>query len=369
MADDANKFDKFAPAPREIPREVWINAKAGALRAIVPGLVFAVLLALGAKAVSLASGGALSAILCAILLGILWRNLAGLGSWADAGVEFAGRALLRLGIALIGLRLTFALLAGVSLVALPVVIACISVALIAALVLGRLFGIEPGVRRLLAAGTAICGCTAIIAVAPVVHARQQDVGISIACIVLFGSIAMVGYPWIAHFFFAGDAAAAGMFFGASVQDTSQVVGAALIYDQQFGEPDVVAVAGLTKFMRTFGLIVLVPAAAMWMMRSEANDGTARPQGLRQGALPWFVIVFIALVFVRTFGDVWVDGPAWQRTLALAQQASELLLLCGMAAVGLGITFVHLREAGWRPLAVAFLAASATGLTALALLHL
>jgi uncharacterized membrane protein YadS len=216
------------------------------------------------------------------------------------------------------------------------VIACISVALIAALVLGRLFGIEPGVRRLLAAGTAICGCTAIIAVAPVVHAH---------------------------------AAAAGMFFGASVQDTSQVVGAALIYDQQFGEPDVVAVAGLTKFMRTFGLIVLVPAAAMWMMRSAANDGTARPQGLRQGALPWFVIVFIALVFVRTLGDVWVDGPAWQRTLALAQQASELLLLCGMAAVGLGITFVHLREAGWRPLAVAFLAASATGLTALALLHL
>jgi uncharacterized membrane protein YadS len=80
-------------------------------------------------------------------------------------------------------------------------------------------------------------------------------------------------------------------------------------------------------------------------------------------------VFIALVGVRTAGDAWLDGPAWQAFLAFAQRASEMLLLCGMAAVGLGITVAHLREAGLRPLAVAFLAAAATGATALALLHL
>ena len=186
---------------------------------------------------------------------------------------------------------------------------------------------------------------------------------------LFGSIAMVAYPWIAHAVFGIDAAAAAIFFGASIQDTSQVVGASLIYAQQFDAPDTVAVAGLTKFMRTFGLLVLVPAAAMWMARSEAEENRARPQGLRRDALPGFVIAFIALVGVRTAGDVWMDGPAWQAFLGYAQQASELLLLCGMAAVGLGITFAHLRESGWRPLAVAFLAATATGATALALLHL
>jgi uncharacterized integral membrane protein (TIGR00698 family) len=264
--------------------------------------------------------------------------------------------------------LTFALLTGVSLVAFPVVVACISVALIATISLGRLFGISAGLRRLLAAGTAICGCTAIIAVAPLVRARDQEVGIAIACIVLFGSLAMVAYPWLAHVFFAGDPAAAGMFFGASVQDTSQVVGAALIYEQQFDAPDAVAVAGLTKFMRTFGLLLLVPAAAMWMMRTEAKENAVRPTGLRRNAIPWFVIAFIVLVGLRTAGDFWMDGEPWRRFLALAQQASELLLLCGMAAVGLGITFAHLREAGWRPLAVAFLAATVTGATALALLH-
>jgi uncharacterized integral membrane protein (TIGR00698 family) len=313
--------------------------------------------------------GRLSAILLAVLVGMLWRNVFGLGAWANPGLDFAGTTLLRLGIALIGLRLTLALLAGVSLVAVPVVIACIVVALIAAVGLGRLFGISAGLRRLLAAGTAICGCTAIIAIAPLVRARQQDIGIAIACVVLFGSIAMIAFPWVAHTVFGADVAAAGLFFGAAIQDTSQVVGAAMIYAQQFDAPDTVAVAGLTKFMRTFGLLVLVPVAAMWMARTEAKDDPARPKGLRRSALPWFVIVFIALVGVRTAGDAWLDGPAWQAFLAFAQRASEMLLLCGMAAVGLGITFAHLREAGWRPLAVAFLAAAATGATALALLHL
>ena len=292
-----------------------------------------------------------------------------MGAWADPGIEFASQSLLRIGIALIGLRLTLAMLAGVSFVAVPVVIACISVALMAAVGLGRLFGVSPGIRRLLAAGTAICGCTAIIVVAPLVKARQQDIGVSIACVVVFGSLAMVAYPWIAHALFGTDMAAAAIFFGASIQDTSQVVGAAMIYAEQFGAPDTVAIAGLTKFVRTFGLLVLVPAAAMWMARAEAAEGKADARELRRSALPGFVIAFIGLVGVRTAGDVWLDGPAWQALLGYAQQASEFLLLCGMAAVGLGITFEHLRDAGWRPLAVAFLSATATGATALALLHL
>ena len=334
----------------------------------MPGLAFVVGLALAAKGVSLATGGQVSAILCAVLLGILWRNLADPGRWVEPGLDFASLRLLRIGIALVGLRLTLAVLAGVSVVAVPVVIACIAVALVAGVGIGRLLGVSPGIRRLLAAGTAICGCTAIIAIAPLVKARQQDIGIAIACIVLFGSAAMVVYPWAAHALFGTDSAAAALFFGASIQDTSQVVGAAMIYAEQFDAPDTVAIAGLTKFLRTFGLLVLVPAAAMWMARNEAKEDRVRPEGLRLSVLPGFVIAFLVLVGARTAGDAWLDGPAWQAFLGYSQQASELLLLCGMAAVGLGITFAHLREAGWRPLAVAFLAAMATGATAVAFLH-
>jgi len=338
------------------------------MRAALPGLLFAIVLALAAKGLSLASDGQASAILLAVVLGILWRNLAGYGAWAEPGLEFASHALLRIGISLIGLRLTLALLSDVSLMAVQVVIACVAAALVAAFAFGRLFGIAPDLRRLLAVGTAICGCTAIIAVAPLLKARQQDIGIAIACIVLFGSIAMVGYPWLAPVFFPGDVAAAGMFFGASIQDTSQVVGASLIYAEQFAAPDTVAIAGLTKFMRTAGLLVLVPATALWMARAEAKHDPARPKGLWRSALPWFVIAFVVLIGVRTAGDAWFDGAVWRDLLVVAQQASEMLLLCGMAAVGLGITFSHLSETGWRPLAVACLAACVTGAVAIAMLR-
>ncbi|MGH8197596.1 MAG: YeiH family protein [Steroidobacteraceae bacterium] len=342
------------------------------MRAILPGFAFAVALAAAAKGLSFASGGMVSAILCAIALGILWRNLVGLGAWAEPGLEFTGQTLLRIGIALIGLRLTWLVLTETGMTALPVVIACISVALMVTVGFGKLLGVGAGIRRLLAAGTAICGCTAIIAIAPLVRAQKADIGIAITCVVVFGSIAMVGYPWLAGAVFGTEAMPAGMFFGASIHDTSQVVGAALIYADQYDSPDAVAIAGFTKFLRTFGLLLLVPAAAMWMARSESETAASEPRDLRRRAVPWFVIVFILLAGVRAAADYLAGGAEWQglwqQTLAGAQRVSELLLLCGMAAVGLGITFSHLREAGWRPVLLSFLAALVTGACALGMIH-
>ena len=84
-----------------------------------------------------------------------------------------------------------------------------------------------------------------------------------------------------------------------------------------------------------------------------------------------MILFIAFAGLRALGDwlaVWADwAELWQQLLTVAQRVSEILLLCGLAAVGLGITFAHLREAGWRPVLLSFVAALATGATALFLL--
>ncbi len=311
----------------------------------------------------------MSGTLIAILAGVLWRNTIGVGAWAERGLDFAGQTLLRIGIALIGLRLTLMTLADVSVVAIPIVLSCVVVAVGSALGLGRLLGVDVTMRRLLAAGTAICGCTAIIAAAPLFRARKADIGIAMTCVVLFGSIAMMSYPWIAGGMFGEDARAAGMFFGASIHDTSQVIGAALIYAEQYRAPDAVAIAGLTKFLRTLGLLLLVPLAA-WLAAREAApaEGTA---GLRKKAVPLFVIAFLALVAARTAGDALAADSAgllgrWKALLAAAQLASEWMLLIGMAAIGLGVTFAHVREAGWRPVALAFTAALLTGACALAL---
>ncbi|MGQ0383237.1 MAG: YeiH family protein [Gammaproteobacteria bacterium] len=338
------------------------------MRAALPGLAFAVALAAAARLVHHATGDAASPALVAILAGVLWRNAIGLAAWAERGLDFAAQTLLRAGIALIGLKLTLATLGEVSLAAIPIVLSCVAVAVATALFLGRALGVDTAMRRLLAAGTAICGCTAIIAAAPLFRARKADIGIAMTCIVLFGSIAMVGYPWLAQALFDGDARAAGMFFGASIHDTSQVIGAAMIYAGQASAPDAVAVAGLTKFLRTLGLLLLVPLAAWLAARAAAPAGNAA--GVGRKAFPAFVIVFLAFVAARTAGDaIAADDTGqfalWSSLLSLAQRGSEWLLLIGMAAVGLGVTFGHLREAGWRPVALAFVAALLTGATALA----
>lgn len=339
--------------------------------AALPGLAFAVALAIAAKLLYYATDSALSPVLCAIALGILWRNLAGVGAWAEPGIDFAGQTLLRIGIALIGLRLTLLVLADVSFAAIPIVLASVAVALVTALGLGRLLGVGNGMRTLLAAGTAICGCTAIIAVAPSINARKADIGIALTCVVLFGSTAMMAYPWLAGALFGQEALPAGMFLGASIHDTSQVVGASLIYADQFSAPDAVPIAGLTKFLRTLGLLVLVPAAAWWGARGAAPATAGATRGIGREALPIFVLFFVGFVILRTVGDHYAGAwmPAWQSVLALAQATSEWLLLIGMAAVGLGVTFTHLREAGWRPIALSFFAALATGATALGMVCL
>jgi uncharacterized integral membrane protein (TIGR00698 family) len=342
------------------------------LIAALPGFAFAVALAIAAKLLYYATDSAVSPVLCAIALGILWRNLAGVGAWAEPGIEFAGQTLLRIGIALIGLRLTLLVLADVSFAAIPIVLASVAVALVTALGLGRLLGVGNGMRTLLAAGTAICGCTAIIAVAPSINARKADIGIALTCVVLFGSIAMMTYPWLAGALFGQEALPAGLFLGASIHDTSQVVGASLIYAEQFSAPDAVPIAGLTKFLRTLGLLVLVPVAAWWGARGAAFDQAAgATRGVGREALPVFVLFFVGFVILRTVGDQFAGAwmPAWQSALALAQGTSEWLLLIGMAAVGLGVTLAHLREAGWRPILLSLVAALATGATALAMVHL
>lgn len=344
------------------------------MRALLPGLAFVVALAAAAKGVYYATEAAVSAVLCAIGIGIWWRNLIGVGVWAERGVAFAGTTLLRIGIALIGLRLTLLVLADASLAAIPIVLACVTVALLAALGLGRLLGVAKGLRQLLAAGTAICGCTAIISVAPLLRSRQADIGIALTCVVLFGSIAMMSYPWIAGALFGSAAVPAGMFLGSSIHDTSQVVGAAMIYAEQFGAPDAVAIAGLTKFLRTLGLLVLIPAAALLAARSEAAAAGGKPRGWYREAVPLFVVSFIGLVIVRTAGDGLAADSAemlrqWTTLLGFAQTASEWLLLVGMAAVGLGVTVSHLREAGWRPIVLAFVAALLTGTCGLTLVSL
>jgi uncharacterized integral membrane protein (TIGR00698 family) len=345
------------------------------LRLALPGIAVAAILALLAKGLAseVASGiGGLpklpiSPVMVAVLLGMLWRNTLGVPRIATDGLQWVMRGLLRTGIALVGLRLTLSGATAIAVNALPVALACISVGLLGATFVGRLFGVPPRLAVLLAVGTAVCGATAVIAVSPAIRARNDETAFAVTCVVLFGCIAMLTYPALAARFFGPTPVYAGIFLGTAIHDTTQVIGAGLIYSQQHSAPAALAAASVAKLLRNLSIIFLVPAAA-WLARTrkfEAGEpDTSSPSSGAVQLVPFFVIGFVACVLLRTAGDVFTGGtalaPTWHDWMIAGQNASELFLICGMSAVGLSVAFNQMWRIGWRPLAAGLLVAVLVG---------
>jgi uncharacterized membrane protein YadS len=291
--------------------------------------------------------------------------------------------LLRTGIALVGLRLTLAGASAIALTALPVALGCLLTALVAGTVVSRLLNVPRRLGMLLAIGTAVCGCTAVVAMSPVIRAKHAETAFAVTCVVLFGCIAMLMYPWLAGHFFGDSPIHAGVFLGTAIHDTSQVIGSALIYSQQAGAPDALAAASVAKLLRNLSIVVLIPAAAWRVRRAEQSGGEAfaGPEGNRDPrlegaplrapgskAVPFFVLAFIGFVLLRTAGDslFQADAAVWHAAVNAGQSASELFLVCGMTAVGLSVSFADMWRIGWRPLAAGFLVAGLAGACSLLL---
>jgi len=308
--------------------------------------------------------------MCAVVLGMAWRNSLGVPAWAKRGLDWTMHRLLRVGIALVGLRLTLAGATAIAATAVPVALSCLAVALVAGLFIARALAVPRRLGLLLAIGTAVCGCTAVVAVSPVIRARHAETAFAVTCVVLFGCIAMLGYPWVAGHFLGASPVHAGIFLGTAIHDTSQVIGAALIYSQQAGAPAALAAASVAKLLRNLSIAVLLPAAAWLVRRQEASDGAAPPQdpgGIAGGArrpplVPFFVLAFIGFILVRTAGDALYGAatPLWSALTNTGYTASDMFLTCGMSAVGLSVSFTDMWRIGWRPLAAGFVVATLVG---------
>ena len=364
-------------------------ARLAALREAAPGVLIAI--ALAALARGMAQGLAhgvgglpkfpLSPVMCAVVLGMLWRNTIGVPAWASGGLNWAMHRLLRIGIALVGLRLTLGGATAIALTALPVALCCLTVALGAGIGVSRLLEVPRRLGLLLAVGTAVCGCTAVVAMSPVIRARHAETAFAVTCVVLFGCIAMLCYPYLAGHVLGASPVHAGIFLGTAIHDTSQVIGAALIYSQQAAAPAALAAASVAKLLRNLSIAVLIPAAA-WLTerheratRQQADELHAASPGPRPRLLPLFVLGFIGFIVVRTAGDALFHSPAplWQALVNTGYGASDLFLTCGMTAVGLSVSFSDMWRIGWRPLAAGLAVATLVGACSLlltsALLHL
>jgi uncharacterized integral membrane protein (TIGR00698 family) len=330
-----------------------------ATSSVWPGLALAFALAAVAKLI--ATVVPVSAVLIAIVLGVVWRSTLGEQARFLPGLEWVVHKLLRLGIALVGLRITLSGLATVGFSAVPVVLISILCIFGVSIILGRMLGISRPLMILLAMGTAVCGCTAIVATSATIRSKALETSVAVTCVVVIGSLGMLLYPWVAHELFANAPAAVGMFLATSIHDTSQVVGAALLYSQQFNQPEVIGIAGLTKLLRNLSLVFLIPLAAFLALQSSA--ALTEPGGPRPTLLPVFLRWFIALALCKIVLDLNLVQTeyfgSWQSFLGWVNSISEWLLVCAMAAIGHSLALSQLRMVGLKPLVFA----SALALTA------
>lgn len=331
-------------------------------RELWPGLAVALLVA-GAAA-SLAAHYRAPIMLLALLLGMAVNFLAQ-DTRCSAGIQWVSRDVLRLGVALLGLKITLAQVQGMGWPVLALVIAAVGCTIGVGIVLARWMGFRAFFGLLSGGAVGICGASAAMAIAAAFPQHPQKDKATLFVVIsvsLLSTLAMVLYPLLTQWL-GLDARMAGIFLGASIHDVAQVVGAGYSVGSQAGDA-----ATLVKLMRV-AMLVPVIALAAWMTRAyyQNSDLTATPEGqaapARPPLLPGFVVAFVVLVIVNSV----VNLP--QAVLGAGQELSRACLACAMAAIGIKTQPRDILTVGWKPvvlmvLETAFLAALVIGLMAL-----
>lgn len=304
---------------------------------VLPGLLLALALAgLGQATQRLTGWAALSPMMVAMVAGIAIRNTIGIDPAFVPGLKLALRPILRLGIVLLGVRLTFDQLAQVGLSGVAIIVATLAATFVFTKAAGRLLGVDRPLTELIAAGTSVCGASAILAVNTVTRARDEDVAYAIACVTIFGSVSMLVFPFLAAPL-GFDVQTFGLWSGASIHEVAQAVGAGFSNGEVSGQAATVA-----KLGRVMLLAPLILSLGLLSRRSDGASGASAP-------VPWFVLGFIAVVALNSA----VSLP--QVLTSAIATVSSLFLGMALAAMGLETDLGKLRMKGLRPLALGALA--------------
>lgn len=357
--------------------------------ALVPGVLLAATVVVAAIALAdwindaLGFDGLVSFILVAIVLGMVIRNTIGLDDRFVPGVQFSLKKLLRLGIILLGIRLSIPDVLEIGAFGIPIVVGAVVTGLVVAIAATRRLGLSDRLGALIAIGTGICGATAIVAAAPGLKAKEEEVAYAVANITIFGIVAMVVYPFLGNLVFGGDVINIGLFLGTSIHETAQVAGAGLIYDQSFNvtaTPSAADVAVVAKLVRNVMMVAVIPGITYLYARNLRKQGEDAGQGTSVlDMFPVFILGFLVMAGVRSIGDAGIDSgglafglwgaETWSDITHTIRNWAEYTLGTAMAAVGLGTSIKQLRGLGYKPFLVGIAAAVSVGVVSIGLVSI
>ncbi len=295
--------------------------------------------AIGTIAAKLPVLSNIGAMLTAIIIAVIYRNVAGYPEKLRAGIQFSAYKILRLAIILYGFKLNIDIVlkkGGLLLVhdALSIIIA-----IVLTLFFAKLFKAEKKLSLLLGVGTGVCGAAAIAAVSPIVEADDEDTAIGAGIIALVGTIFTVVYTLIRPFLPISDTLF-GIWSGISLHEIAHVAAAA----SPVGS-DALVIALLAKLGRVFLLIPLCFILSFIMHRKNQGGPSKK-----SAPFPWFLIGFLATSILGTYCNI-----PQNIITTFSNVIGPFLLASGMVGLGLNVHLSHLRSRALRPLLSMFIA--------------
>ncbi|KQQ94412.1 hypothetical protein ASF62_09885 [Leifsonia sp. Leaf325] len=304
---------------------------------LLPGLAVAgaaALLAWGVHALAPAIPLLTAAVAIGIVVGQLPVTRALLDGLLAPGLRIAARRLLRIGIVLLGLKLSLGDIAGLGALTIATTVLIVVLTFAGTLWLGRALGLPGHQPLLVASGFSICGASAIGAMGGVVKARDDEQATPVALVTLCGTLAIAVLPALWHPLGLSDLQF-GHWVGAGVHDVGQVVATA-----QIAGPAALAVAVVVKLTRVLLLAPLVAVTAVVERRRSAEAAGPRP-----AVVPLFIVGFLVAVLLNSF------LPIPDAVLAVADTVQTALLAMALFALGASIRIAQLARTGWRALVV------------------
>lgn len=327
-----HSLESMEGLPSAPARRPAVLGRVGArLRAVYPGLLVAGTIALAATWLSQHYGAPV--MLFALLFGMALNFLHG-EPRCVAGVEFTSKAVLRVGVALLGAKITAAQILALGLAPIATVVAGVATTIGLGFLAARLLSQTRSFGVLSGGAVAICGASAALAIASILPRSadsERDTILTVVTVTALSTLAMIIYPVIATAV-GLDHIQAGLFLGGTIHDVAQVVGAGYTVSPQAGD-----VATYVKLLRVALLLPVVLALGLAWRRRERTEVRA--------PIPWFLFGFAALVCAGSFGLLPADASEAANVL------SRWCLVAAVAALGMKTSFAALAKVGWRPVAL------------------
>ncbi|MBU3127340.1 putative sulfate exporter family transporter [Clostridium tagluense] len=275
----------------------------------------------------------------AIVIGIIINNVIGKPKNTLKGIGFTSKKILQWAIIVLGAGLSFTKVLQTGMDSLSVTFFTLSAAFISAYVFGKLLGIPSKLKSLIGVGTAICGGSAIAAIAPIIEADEMEIAYSISTIFLFNIIAVLIFPPLGHLLHFSDKAF-GLWAGTAINDTSSVVAAGYAYSNAAGS--YATIVKLTRATLIIPISIIFSIVVAFKKKKEAQIDNTVNFSISK-IFPWFILWFLVASLLNTLGLFKGNSISYINALG------KFMIVMALSAIGLSSDFKKMMKNGVKPI--------------------